>query len=306
MTSSDTAGAPSKKKAVVYDFRQPMTLAREHSRVLEMAFETFSRHWGTQLVAHLRTGAQVTFDKLVMCTYDEYVSSLPGMTTLLILNLGGGRRTGVLEFPLDRALEWVDRMLGGLGTPGAVPPRDLTEIEQDLMRLLTDRTLHDLGYSFSTVVALEPQLRLVQYSPQMIQATAASTPVLVARFTVDVDDTKAPATIMFPAEDIVQALRDNQGADSRTEEELEAERNERTRLDRAVQQVPVSVAVRMRPQTIHPRQLMKLQVGDILPLYHPVTQALEVVVGERVLAQAAAGTNGSRLAAVVVHDKENA
>ncbi len=306
MTSSVATPGMNPKKAVVYDFRQPMTLAREHSRVLEMAFETFSRHWGTQLVAHLRTGAQVTFDKLDMCTYDEYVSSLPGMTTLLILGMGGGRRTGVLEFPLNRALEWVDRMLGGLGTPGTVSSRDLTEIEQDLIRHLTERTLHDLGYSFSTVLVLEPQLRLIQYSPQMIQATAASTPVLVARFTVDVDETSSPATIMLPAEDIVQALRESQGADSRTVEELESERIERDRLDRAVQEVPVEVTVRMRPQPINPRELLALEVGDVVPLHHGATQPLEVVVGERVLAQAAAGTNGSRLAAVVVHDKENA
>ncbi|MFT0847543.1 flagellar motor switch protein FliM [Actinomycetaceae bacterium L2_0104] len=306
MTSSVAAPGHSPKKAVAYDFRQPMTLAREHSRVLEMAFETFSRHWGTQLVAHLRTGAQVTFKKLDMCTYDEYVSSLPGMTTLLILGMGAGRRTGVLEFPLEKALEWIDRMLGGLGARDAVAPRDLTEIEQELIRHLTERTLHDLGYSFSTVLPLEPQLKLIQYSPQMIQATAASTPVLVARLTVEVDEHSAPATIMFPAEDIVQALRESQGADGRTPAELEAERVERERLDRVVQEVPVEVAVRMRPQPIHPREILALKVGDVLPLYHPASQAFEVVVGERVLAQAAAGTNGSRLAAVVVHDKENA
>ncbi len=31
----------------VYDFRRPMTLAREHGRVLERAFETYARQWAT-------------------------------------------------------------------------------------------------------------------------------------------------------------------------------------------------------------------------------------------------------------------
>lgn len=306
MTGTGAPTGPAKGQVTVYDFRQPMTLAREHSRVLEMAFETFSRHWSTQLVAHLRTGAQVTFDKLAMCSYDDYVSSLPGMTTLLLFGIEGGRRTGVLEFPLTRALEWIDRMLGGLGRPGAVPERDLTEIEQELIRYLTDRTLHDLGYSFATVLPLEAQLKNIQYSPQMMQATAASTPVLVARFTVEVDGESAPATVMFPAEDIVQALRENQGDDNRTPEEIFAEERERARLERAVQEVPVQVALRLHPQSIHPRDMLALGVGDLIPLYHPASQPLEVVVGDRVLAEAAAGVSGSRLAAVVVHVKENA
>ena len=38
----------------VYDFRRPMTLAREHGRVLERAFETYARQWGNQLSARLR------------------------------------------------------------------------------------------------------------------------------------------------------------------------------------------------------------------------------------------------------------
>lgn len=305
MTVPGIETAPASKQAVAYDFRQPMTLAREHSRVLEMAFETFSRHWGTQLVAHLRTAAQVTFEKLTMCSYDDYVASLPQLTGLLVFGIEGGRRTGVLEFPLARALEWVDRMLGGLGTPGAVPERDLTDIEQDLVRHLTARTLHDLGYSFATVLPLEPQLKHIQYSPQMMQATAASTPVLVARFTVEVDGERAPATVMFPAEDLVQALRANHGADNRTPDEIEAEHRQRVRLDRAVQEVPVEMTLRLRPQPVQPREILALNIGDVLPLYHPASQPLEVVVGDRILAEAAAGVSGSRLAAVIVHVKEN-
>ena len=43
------------RSPVAYDFRRPMTLPREHARMLEMAFGTFSRHWANQLVARLPT-----------------------------------------------------------------------------------------------------------------------------------------------------------------------------------------------------------------------------------------------------------
>ena len=47
-----------------YDFRRPMTLAREHGRVLEMAFETYARQWGTLLTSRLRVVAQATLESV--------------------------------------------------------------------------------------------------------------------------------------------------------------------------------------------------------------------------------------------------
>src|SRR5215218_808553 len=60
----------------VYDFRRPMTLAREHGRVLEMAFETYARQWGNQLSARLRALSAVTLESVAMHSYDEYVRAL--------------------------------------------------------------------------------------------------------------------------------------------------------------------------------------------------------------------------------------
>uniref|UniRef100_UPI0037045857 hypothetical protein n=1 Tax=Vibrio cidicii TaxID=1763883 RepID=UPI0037045857 len=71
----------------VYDFRRPTTLAREHSRVLELAFETFARQWATQLTAKVRVLSQVTCDSVAMQTYDEYAASLPATTAMVLCEL---------------------------------------------------------------------------------------------------------------------------------------------------------------------------------------------------------------------------
>jgi flagellar motor switch protein FliM len=50
-----------------------------------------------------------------------------------------------------------------------------------------------------------------------------------------------------------------------------------------------------------------LAVGDVLPLQHPATRPLDVVVDGVVLARAAVGSQGSRLACRVVDvEEENA
>ena len=78
----------------------------------------------------------------------------------------------------------------------------------------------------------------------------------------------------------------------------------RADLERATLEVPVEVAVRCTPRTLHPRDVVDLAVGDVLPLSHPASRPLEVVVDGVVLAHAAAGTHGSRLACQVVSVEE--
>ena len=64
----------------VYDFSRPTTLARHQSRVLEVAFETFARQWGTELTAKVRVMSQVGFGQLTVQTYDAFAASLPSIT----------------------------------------------------------------------------------------------------------------------------------------------------------------------------------------------------------------------------------
>lgn len=300
-----SSGVPDSRAPAVYDFRRPMTLSREHARLLEMAFGTFSRQWANQLVARLRVPVQATFERVVMCSYDEYITSLPARTTMVVCSVEPGRRPAVVEFPIDAALTWIDHMLGGRGVPGAVPERDLTEIEQQLIRDLMGRVLADLTYSFTGITTLDAEYRHLQYTPQFLQLTAAATAVIVATITISVGDHRITATVMLPGEGLIAAMREGEDLETRTVEEIQEEQYQKSLLDLAVQEVPVDVAVRFRPVPVHPRDVLGLAVGDVLPLNHPSSHPLDVVVGDRTLAQAAAGSSGSRLAGLVVNVKEN-
>lgn len=290
---------------VAYDFRRPMTLPRDQARLLEMAFDTFTRHWANHLVARLSIPVTGSVVSVELHSYDEYIRSLPAATTMVLSTVEPGRRTAVIQFPLEAALAWVERMLGGPGTGATVPERELTEIEQQLIRELLRRPVEDLNYSFAALAPLQAQFRAIQYSPQFVQAAEAATPVLTARLALRVDDIPLAATVMLPAEGVLTAMRARDREEHRTAAEIAREKADHAALDDAVAQVPVEVAVRMRPVTVHPPQVLDLAVGAVLPLSHPVSRPLDVVVGDRVLAHAAPGSEGSRLAALIVQVKEN-
>jgi flagellar motor switch protein FliM len=288
-----------------YDFRRPLTLPRDHARHLEMAFERFGRQFGNQLTARLRTLTHLTLDALTLSTYDEYVNLLPTPTAMVLCTVTQTRQTAMLQLPVAATLVWIDYLFGGDGRGDDREGRELTEIELTLVRDLLQHSLSDLEYAFAGLAPLGVTVRGVQYNPQFVQAAGASDAVLVASFTLRVGEREDAVTLMLPADTMLATLRAADGPVARSEGERLAAAAAHADLETAVQDVPVEVAVRFAPVVIHPRDVVHLAVGDVLPLSHPSTEPLDVVVDGVVLARAAAGSHGSRLACRVVTVEEN-
>lgn len=282
-----------------------MTISREHLRVLEMAFETFARQWGTQLTTRLRTLVQVAFEGVRQQTYDEYVRPLGTPSAMVLFTADGTRAaTGVAHFAVGTTMTWIDLMLGGGSSSMAQPERELTEIEQSLVSELMERSLADLSYAFSSVVSLAPAITAIQYNPQFVQAAAASDPVIVATFTVRLPGREDTASLMLPAGLLLSHLSDPGEADQRSLDELAERAATREVMERSLTTVPLDVSVRFASRNVSPFEIGDLKVGDVVRLPHPASRPLEVVAADTVFARAVAGTSGSRLACLVVSEEE--
>ncbi|MDN3906000.1 flagellar motor switch protein FliM [Arthrobacter sp. YD2] len=289
--------AHSKSKPVeVYDFSRPTTLAREHARVLEMAFDTFARQWGTQLTAKVRVLSQVTSEDVQVLSYDEYAASLPDNTGMVLFNMGSIPAKAVIQFPVAAALSWVGHMLGGTGFQTA-PDRKFTHIEQALLGKIMDDAVEDLHYSLGHLLTAPLTLSSVQYNSQFAQAAASGDPMIVATFDMAVGETTAPATVAIPAAALLPQL-DPLGAQTST-----ATPAELVQLQMA--HVPVKVCLQLEPIVVKPAMVLNLAVGDVLNVGHPRHRPLNVTVDGQTLAQAAVGASGSRLAGSIVSIEEN-
>ena len=287
-----------------YDVRRPLTLAREHGRAIEMAGETFARQWGTQLTSRLRVVCGVALEHVHMISYDEYIATLPDQTLMAVGSVEGGRSTAVLQVPLELPLLWIDYLLGGPGMRGVVPGRELTEIETALLTDLLQSNLHDVRYAFASVAPMDIKLGAFQYNPQFAQLVPASEPVIVLTYTLAIGDDRDTATFMIPAEHLLDALRAGEAASRNRTADAEADLA-RAKMHAGMQEVPVDLAVQLRPLTVHPREILAMAVGDLIMLNHSASRPLDVVVDDKVLAHAVAGANGRQLACQVVDFEEN-
>lgn len=276
----------------VYDFRRPTTLAREHSRVLELAFDTFARQWGTQLTTKVRIRSQVSCEHVQMLSYDAYAASLPPTTAMVLCALDGVEAKMVIQFPTAAGLSWVAYMVGGGPTPEP-GERKFTQIEQALVGRVIEDALEDLRYSFGSLLVSELTVDTIHYNSQFAQAAATTDLMIVAAFVVHVGGGSCVATVAIPAEALLPQLGEtNPTSTTAGAGEL---------LTSQLEWVPVEVALRLEPASVMPSQILDLAVGDLLPLTHPHHRPLDLVVDGQPLARAAVGANGSRLACVVVN-----
>ncbi|RKR75554.1 flagellar motor switch protein FliM [Frondihabitans australicus] len=284
------------KSVDVYDFRRPTTLAREHSRVLELAFDTFARQWGTQLTAKVRVLSQVTCETVSMTTYDEFAASLPATTAMVLCPLEGASAKAVIQFPSASALGWVTHMLGGNPAGQSLPERKFTPVEQALVRRLMDDALEDLRYSLGSLLVAPISVGGFQYNSQFAQAASKSDLMIVASFEIRVGEAAAPATLALPAEVLLPQL----GESNPTSTTVGA----RDLIDQQLAAVPVDVALGFLPARVLPSDVLDLKVGDLVALPHPEHRPLDVTVGGEPVGRAAVGANGSRLAGIIVTTEE--
>lgn len=280
----------------IYDFRRPATLAREHSRVLEVAFDTFARQWGTQLTAKVRVKSVVRLDELSMHSYDEYVATVPAVTAMVLCAVEGHESKLVIQFPATAALSWLSRMLGA-ANDSEMPDRKFTQIEHALVQRLIEETIEDLRYSLGAMLTETVRLDAIHYNSQFAQAAAPAESMIVASFSVNVGGRTTQATLAVPANVLLSKLQ--------TVTATDAGGNARSRIRDHVAQVPVEVAVQLSPAAVTPSQILGLAVGDVLPLPHLENRPFDVTLGGTRLATAAPARNGSRAAAVIVTIEEN-
>jgi flagellar motor switch protein FliM len=286
-----------------YDFRRPIQLSREHQRTLQLGFDGFARQATTVFTSSLRTVCTVALVGIEQRTYAEYVDSLGPSTYLTLFSADPMPGTGVMEIPLFATMSCVDHMLGGPGSDEQ-PDRPLTEIEDGVIRGLVERLLGEMRYSLEGIVALEPTVTGIEYSPQFAQVAAAADVMVVVALDLRIGERGHRMSVCLPFGGLLPHLTNASGSGAVSDRERAQRAESATLLHEQFNRVPVSVAVRFRPIALDPADLADLRPGSVVRLTHPASAPLDVTVAGNTFAHATAGARGQRLAALIVTTPE--
>jgi flagellar motor switch protein FliM len=278
-----------------FDFRRQSKLSREHVRTIQIVQETFARGFSTMLAAQLRSVTQVTINSIEQQTYDEYIRDLPNPTLLTLLSLAPLAGAAVFQLPLDVAFCAVELLLGGK-SDGAQPARPLSELELVLMRDIVERALPELRYALEPVVVTEPRIVSQESNPQFAQTAAPTDMVVVVAFEVRIESVTGVATLCIPFNSLQPHLEALSATTLYSGQSQALAEENRAQIASHLAETPVTVSAEFRPVEMKACDILRLQVGDIVPLSHRVDQVLTLTVDGVPTFDARIGRRNRRLA----------
>jgi flagellar motor switch protein FliM len=284
-----------KKKVKPYDFRRPNKFSKDQLRTLVMIHENLARLMTTSLSTYLRSMVQVSVVSIDQLTYDEFSKSLPNPTVMSLITLKPLDGTIIMEFSPQLAFAIFDRLLGGSGV-GTEKIRELTDIEQIVIKRIVLRILSNLKEAWQTVVDLDPQFEAIELNPAFTQIIPPSDMIVLLTLEARIGEAMGLMNICLPFV-VLEPIIDRLNAQfwfARTSKFSTAESISaiRTRL----LQTSVKVTAELGKARITVRELLGIAVGDVIQLEQPTNGLLPVRVGNNFKFLASPGVSGSKMA----------
>jgi flagellar motor switch protein FliM len=263
----DLKPAADTRKIKIYDFKRPDKFSKEQIRTISMMHETFARLTTTSLSAQLRSMVHVHVASVDQLTYEEFIRSIPTPTTLAIINMDPLKGNAILEIDPAVTFSIIDRLFGGTGE-GTKAQHELTDIEGAVMEGIIVRILTNMREAWTQVIDLRPRLGQIDTNPQFAQIVPPTDMVVLVTLETKVGDVEGMINFCIPyltIEPIIGKLTTqfwfstvHRGT---TMENLTVLRDKLANVD-------VNVVAEIGKINIPVREVLSLQIGDVVRLYN--------------------------------------
>lgn len=284
----------------LYDFKHPDRVSKDQLRTLRTIHDGFARTFSTYLSTILRTMVDINLLSIDQVAYSEYMMALSEPSCIYILNSKALQGRAILEVNPQLVLLIVDRLLGGAGKSPNTELREITLIEQNMMRKIIDRALEMLNEVWHNIVPVDFEYDGYESNPQFVQIAPASEVAVIIFFEILVRDFTYPLNICFPyfvLEPVMQKLT-VQGWLAQTQRKSPQDATSLIEEKLTYTQVPFTV--RLGQKKISLRGLVHMRVGDIIVLDTKMDDDLSILVKERVKFLGRAGNLGKKRAVKIV------
>lgn len=261
---------------VLYDFKRPERVGKEHMRAMQTIHESFSRNVGASLSGFLRTIVDVKLVSVDQLTYSEFTFSLENPTCFNVLSCAPLDGHVVLEINPSIVYPMIDRLLGGGRGDVLIPRRPLTEIETRLVNRVTKYAIDGLKTAWAQIVPIDFKVDRVESNPQLVYIVPPNEVVVLISFEVAIGDLRGMMNFCIPFNSIEPVI-DQLSANSWLTYSRKDIRKQNVLA--GLRKAPVEVVVELGQTKITAQQLLDLQVGDCIPLDVGVESPVVVDIG---------------------------
>jgi len=283
------------KKVKVYDFRRPNKFSKEQINTFQVIYENYARALATFLSGQLRSPVQISVLSVEQLTYEEFTHSLPDPSIIVIFNMSPLEGNGIMEIQPSIVFGMIDRLFGG---PGRTPAktRSLTEIERTIVERMSRRMLNLSKEAWENIIEFTPCVEFIESNPQFAQIVSPMEMVILISLETKMGELEGIINFCIPylvLEPIIEKLSIHYWFSRSSKEHKE---EYRLHLQQKIEAAQISLRVVLGTTSITIRELLDLQVGDVVPLDHRVDADLTVMIGDNQKFYAKPGIQNKRLA----------
>jgi flagellar motor switch protein FliM len=265
MTAKSTA-QPRARTIHSCNFRYAGRLSNENARALTALHERFALNVTNSLEVYLGTSIRLKMLSLEQLTLQAYIGSIAPNTYLLPCALNVMESNFLIEMDIRLIFPIIDLLLGGAGTTASDEPRDLTEIDEEIMEIITtlivkevDRSWRALNLSLTPGHCIKPA--------QITQIYPANEKLVLLMFEMTVGATTGSFKIALPTSFVGFLLRHMKAAQSK---KISIRHLPNPSLRERILDCEFNVAVDITQMRVLVKDLIGLKPGMILKMKAPV------------------------------------
>ena len=275
--TADDLIEPKERQVKEYDFARPSKFSKEHLRTLEIIFEHYARLLSTNLPVYLRKNIQIEVMNSEAITYFEFTNSLANPVLLGIIDFYPIPGSVLLELSTSIGYAFVDRMLGGTGTP-LEKTREFSEIELIILERILNICVNLLPEPWENVADLSPRLERIETNPQFAQIISPGEMIAIVTLNIKFGDSEGLMNICLPfmtLESVIDRLNTRFWFASIKEKDSETYNEV---IESIIQKAPMPIKVVLGKTLISVSDFVGLAPGDIIRLDKHVDEELDIYV----------------------------
>ncbi|MFW6324264.1 MAG: flagellar motor switch protein FliM [Desulfovibrionales bacterium] len=255
---------PDDSGIVPFDLANQDRIIRGRMPVMEIINDRFARLASHAIANAMRKKVDVNPVSIDMSKFGDFMRSLPVPTSINIFKMDPLRGNAIMVVDTRLVFALVENFFGGMGSQPKVEGRDFTPIEQVIITKIVKILLSNMEDSWRPVHDVSIELLRSEINPQFATIVPPSDVVVVVSFEVELESSIGSLVVALPYATI-EPIRSKLYA-SYQSERLEVDHAWISRFKERLMETPVEMVVRLGGARLTGRQLLNLEIGDILLL----------------------------------------
>ncbi|WP_461210024.1 flagellar motor switch protein FliM [Desulfocurvus sp. DL9XJH121] len=261
---------------VTFDLANQDRIIRGRMPVLEIVNDRFARLCTNALANAMRKRVDLNPISIDMSKFGDFMRSLPVPTSINIFKMDPLRGNALLVVDSRLVFALVENFFGGAGSQPKVEGRDFTPIEQAIVDRVVKIALSNMEDAWRPVHEVHIELTRSEINPQFAAIVPPSDVVIVVTFEVELENAIGSLICCLPYATL-EPIRSKLHASFQSER-LEVDHAWIARFKERLLETPVEVVIELGQTKITGRQLLNLDLGDILLLDTDTEELLEAEV----------------------------